>query len=140
MKLFFFFFVYLQISFGQINDSLRPSNYPTKIKWNKTEIKNDLNNLTTDTSKSSTIENNIKSTRGFRIQIFASNEYEQVQLTKSQFENIYNGAVYVIFDEPIYKIRVGNFQNKKEATVELEKIKYLGFANAWIVPDNIILK
>jgi hypothetical protein len=77
---------------------------------------------------------------GYRIQIyFDSGNYSKKGAlnAKALFLTKYpNVAAYIIFQEPYYKVRVGDFRTKMEAEGFLEKIKY-DFPNAYRVNDNI---
>ena len=44
---------------------------------------------------------------------------------------------YIIFELPNYKLRVGNFLNRKEAENFQKKIVRLGYRTAWVVPTMI---
>ena len=45
--------------------------------------------------------------------------------------------IYIIFELPNYKLRVGNFLNRKEAESFQKKIVRLGYRTAWVVPTMI---
>jgi hypothetical protein len=47
--------------------------------------------------------------------------------------------VYVVYDAPTYKVRIGDFATRLEAKNALEQIQAKGFTNAWLVPDNVVL-
>ena len=50
---------------------------------------------------------------------------------------IINEQIYIIFELPNYKLRVGNFLNRKEAENFQKKIVRLGYRTAWVVPTMI---
>ena len=77
---------------------------------------------------------------GFRIQIFASKDIERATLEKKQAEFQFledSVAVYIEFDSPMYKVRVGDFRNREDA----EKLKRIarrkGYREAWIVKTKV---
>jgi hypothetical protein len=47
-------------------------------------------------------------------------------------------SVYVVYDPPIYKIRLGDYPTRYDASIELPTVVGMGYPDAWIVPDNIV--
>lgn len=78
--------------------------------------------------------------QGYRIQIIKASGNDALALTeeaKAKFIKKYTGApVYLTFDEPYYRVRVGDFRTRLEAEKFLKKIsrKYPG---AWVIQDYI---
>lgn len=66
-------------------------------------------------------------TPGFRIQIGSlsgSNSKQQAFAMKDRFKTSYpNTEVYIVFDEPNFKIKVGDFRTRLEAFAFLQEIK-----------------
>jgi len=77
---------------------------------------------------------------GFRIQIFfdSGNTSKQAAMNaKKRFETRFSEIeTYISFEEPNYKVRVGNFRNRFEAERCLQKI-VSSYPNAFVVPDFI---
>jgi len=77
---------------------------------------------------------------GYRIQIFfdSGNTSKQAAMNaKKKFETRFPEIeTYISFEEPNYKVRVGNFRNKLEAERCLSKIT-ASYPNAFVVPDFI---
>jgi len=77
---------------------------------------------------------------GWRIQIFfEAGNYSKSQAieAKSNFVNKYsNVPVYLIFQEPYYKVRIGDYRTKMEAEAFLKKISG-SYPNAFVVKDEI---
>ena len=77
---------------------------------------------------------------GYRIQVLLSNTRDEVKTVKVKFYQDYPDLrSYIIYDQPYYKLRVGNFKNRIEATKCLNEIinKY---QTAYIVKDEISIK
>lgn len=78
--------------------------------------------------------------QGYRIQILKASGNDALDLTeeaKTLFMEKYSDAnVYLTFDEPYYRVRVGDFRTRLEAEKFLRKIsrKYPG---AWVIQDYI---
>ena len=76
---------------------------------------------------------------GFRIQVMFTPEIEEATgIRDSLSSSVPEEWTYVVFDAPYYKVRVGNFIERYEAQALLRRLIFLGFNEAWIVPDKII--
>jgi len=77
--------------------------------------------------------------QGYRIQILATNNFDEANTTRNSFNQTFPDLwIYLVFEAPTYKIRVGDFSNRAEAKTLLEQFQAQGFKKAWIVPDRII--
>ena len=47
--------------------------------------------------------------------------------------------IYIKFELPNYKLRVGNFDSRKKAEAYRNKVIQLGYRSAWVVPTLIEL-
>ncbi len=78
--------------------------------------------------------------QGYRIQILkasGNDAMEVIEKSKADFYEQYaNIPVYLTFQEPDYRVRVGDFRTRLEAEKFLKKIirRYPG---AWVIQDNI---
>ncbi|HLR24216.1 MAG TPA: SPOR domain-containing protein [Fodinibius sp.] len=81
--------------------------------------------------------------QGFRIQLISTRDVEKADEVAADFEEwirevfpAYPAETYVIFQQPSYKVHIGDFQSRTRAIAftKLVKQKYPG---AWIVPDRI---
>lgn len=81
----------------------------------------------------------VNTTPGYRIQIASlsgSNSKQQAFILKDRFKTSYpETEVYIIFDEPNFKIKVGDFRTRLEAYGFLQEIK--GAYPGHIVQDFI---
>lgn len=77
---------------------------------------------------------------GFRIQIFLeSGNFSKTKAytVKEKFNTDYpNEVAYILFNEPYYKVRIGDFRTKLDAEHFLEQL-IIDYPEAFIVPDNI---
>ena len=69
----------------------------------------------------------------FRIQIFESSVASIARAEAKRFQNIFGDTVYTDFETPLYKLRIGNFQNRKDAEEAVESISKMGAKDAWII-------
>ena len=75
--------------------------------------------------------------KGYRVQIVISQNEQELQDVKTDIEKSINEQTYIIFELPNYKLRIGNFLNRKEAENFQKKIVRLGYRTAWVVPTMI---
>ena len=77
---------------------------------------------------------------GYRIQIAAYsgvNSKSQAEYAKNSFNNLFPYTrAYLVYNEPYFKVRVGNYQSRLQAYKDLETIR-LTYPSAYIVPDKI---
>lgn len=76
---------------------------------------------------------------GFRIQIAFSTNQSNVKSTEAEFKNTffeYTDIVYSLYQQPYWKIRVGNFYREIDAQKMLKEVRK-HFPNAFVVKDNI---
>ena len=70
---------------------------------------------------------------GFRIQIYESSIASIARAEAKRFQNILGDTVYVDFETPLYKLRIGNFINRKSAEKTINAISRLGAKDSWII-------
>jgi len=69
----------------------------------------------------------------FRIQVFASIFPEETYRKADSLRAEFPESVYVQFESPYYKVRLGNFESRVEAEDFLERLIQEGYAEAWVV-------
>ncbi|MBN1968984.1 MAG: SPOR domain-containing protein [Candidatus Delongbacteria bacterium] len=79
---------------------------------------------------------------GFRIQLYKTSDFAEAKEKESYFREVFiEDEVVLIFEEPFYKIRVGNYKSRNEADIVRIRLEKNGFRNGLVVPDKInILK
>jgi hypothetical protein len=77
---------------------------------------------------------------GYRIQIAAYsgvNSRSQAEAARNSFGNLFPYTrSYLIYNEPYFKVRVGDYYTRLQAYKDLETIR-LTYPSAYIVPDKI---
>jgi hypothetical protein len=74
---------------------------------------------------------------GYRVQIYASTQVELARNMERKAKEQFPLGVYLIYDPPNYKIRIGDCENRVEAEGLLMKAKELGYNDAWVVKDKV---
>jgi hypothetical protein len=88
------------------------------------------NNGTTTTPTGATVP-------GYRVQIFASSTNEGAEKIASEARFKFTERVYVEYDAPYYKVRVGDYKNRSDAEILKQKAINVGYSDAWIVQTEV---
>lgn len=76
---------------------------------------------------------------GFRVQVLMTNNIDHALSLKDTLLNLIPDQwVYVVYDAPYYKVRVGNYINRPNANEMMRTLIEKGYTSAWIVPDQIL--
>lgn len=81
----------------------------------------------------------IRSGRGFRVQIYNGNNKSMAINKKVDFMRRYpNVKTYMTYTQPQFRVKVGDFQTRKDAQAFMSEIRSL-FPTSMIVPDYIVI-
>ena len=79
-------------------------------------------------------------TDGYRIQIMYTDVRDEVYKNKGKmYQEFPDLASYVEYEEPYYKLRIGDFKTRLEATLSLQDVVLI-YSGAFIVKDKIRIK
>lgn len=80
-----------------------------------------------------------KTIKGYRIQLFSGTERNNANAVKTKFLKLFpDQTAYLIYNQPYFKIRVGDFRTKIDAEIFYNKMK-AEFGECIIISDNISL-
>jgi hypothetical protein len=97
----------------------------------------DVNELDYSNNKKAVIEDSSVSVPGYRIQIFSSSSFTRSnELYQTVRLEILEEHVYLIYDAPFYKIRVGNFLDRDEAE-DFRITLRRDYPDSWIVRTKV---
>lgn len=97
-------------------------------------------NFKVDSSIDTTAPQVIGQTDGYRVQIFVTDNLQHADSIRDDAQTKLNEKdVYISFDPPFYKVKIGNFKNYADAKDFRFKLNQLGYAEARIVNDKINL-
>lgn len=80
---------------------------------------------------------------GFRVQVLVTNRLDSANTIKNFLQSLLNSSnfqsqkVYIIYEPPNYKVRVGDFERLQDASILRKFLIENGFKYAWIVNDRI---
>lgn len=79
--------------------------------------------------------------QGFRIQIYASKKIDEATAVRMMaVEQFPQDSIYVVYDPPVYRVRLGDYPTRLEANQRLPSITRAGYPDAWVVTDRIIVR
>jgi cell division septation protein DedD len=76
---------------------------------------------------------------GFRVQIYAGNSRQQAMQMRTEVLGAYpDYAAYLIYKQPTFRVRVGDFKTRFEAQKLLNELK-AQYPSSFIVPDEVLV-
>ncbi len=76
-------------------------------------------------------------TEGYRVQVLATRTMEKAEELKIQLSDNWRKEIYITFEAPNYKVRIGNFSNRGEAENFRQELVKKGYPSAWIIRTRI---
>lgn len=118
-------------------ETLNPALYDEELDIVKKNHAEQKEKMEFETKPDSTeIEEEIA--QGFRIQVFASPSIDEATSMKNSVQLMVSDSVYVVYDPPVYKVRVGDYVSRLDANKMLSFMLDRGFPDAWVVADRIV--
>ncbi len=78
--------------------------------------------------------------QALRIQLHSTELFGEAKRERLIAEEIFDQPVFLDYEVPYYKVRVGSFSERKGAEIYLQKAKTTGYQNAWIVAVRVNVK
>lgn len=77
---------------------------------------------------------------GFRVQVMSIDDIDEANLVRAEiYEKTNRKEVYIIFEPPFYKVKVGDFTSKPDADNLRFKLNQLGYTESKVVQETINL-
>ncbi len=99
-----------------------------------------LNQTTDNTSHETRIskkESEKSEINGYRIQLLATTSAAEADSFETEIRKFIQDKIYIIFEAPNYKVRMGNFLHRSNAQRSLDEIHAIGYRQAWVVRTRI---
>jgi hypothetical protein len=74
---------------------------------------------------------------GYRVQVLATRYYERADSLAVLMKNTVSDSVYVDFEAPNYKVRIGDFIDRDSAESLQKELVQMGYNSAWILRARI---
>ena len=69
----------------------------------------------------------------YKVQVFATTFLAEAEEFAQRVRKRVEEEVYIQYESPLYKVRVGNCSTEEEARILLQRISQAGFPHPWIV-------
>jgi len=80
----------------------------------------------------------IGTTDGYRVQVISTDDIDEANLVRSElYEKTTRKEVYIFFEPPFYKVKVGDFTSKSEAENLRFKLNQLGYFESKVVQETV---
>lgn len=90
------------------------------------------------TSSTDSLRNIIGTTDGYRVQVLSTDDIDEANLVRAEiYEKTSRKEVYIIFEPPFYKVKVGDFTSKTEAEDLRFKLNQLGYTESKVVQETV---
>ena len=74
---------------------------------------------------------------GYRVQVLATRYFERANSLAVIMKNTVSDSVYVDFEAPNYKVRIGDFIDRDSAESLQQELVQMGYNSAWILRARI---
>lgn len=82
---------------------------------------------------------NRSTTRGFRVQVFLGSNRSEAYAEQARFKRLFgNIDTYITYDEPNYRVKVGDFRSRREAEELMQGLKGQ-FSNVYVFIEDIFI-
>lgn len=78
--------------------------------------------------------------QAFRVQLLTSQVYGEAKSAVRVAEEIFDRPVFLDYEVPYYKVRVGNFGNRDKAEEYRLRAEAAGYTDAWVVAVTVNVK
>lgn len=77
---------------------------------------------------------------GYRVQLISTRDEEEARAIRQNALLTFDENVYLRFDDPYYKVRIGDFISRYKAEELQKKAVEKGFLEAWVVRANVLTR
>ena len=74
---------------------------------------------------------------GFRVQVLATRDRGSAERLRDELILTYNYDIFIVFEAPNYKVRMGNFFDRQQAEKFRQILVRKGYPSAWIIRTRI---
>jgi len=128
------------LSLGFSQDQKKVNFDPDKLKDPEPRWPKVVSPFSLDTKELKLVGNSDSSQiiiEGFRVQVLATSSQENADRLRYELAIEYGKDIYIVFDAPNYKVRIGNFTDRRLAEkLRLELINK-GYPSSWIIRTRI---
>ncbi len=78
--------------------------------------------------------------QSYRVQVFTGLVYGEARQVARVAEEIFDQPVYVDYEVPNFKVRIGNWPDRASAEKYQQKARAVGYTNAWVVMAGVNIR
>lgn len=121
--------------------TLNPSDFDEEVAFVRQTQPDSLKPVLTEGGETDSVIVEEVVTQGFRIQIYASRKIDEATAVRATAAGQFpEDSVYVVYDPPVYRVRIGDFETRLEASRRLPSVSSQGYPDAWVVADRILMR
>jgi hypothetical protein len=125
-------------SLAAFEASFRPSTYDDEVELVDRGQRSDTSGFDNN-EETDSVHIEERFVQGFRIQLLATPHFDEVSQARQVAAQLFEtDSVYVVFDPPIYKLRVGDYRSRLDANRALSGVIRQGYPDAWVVADRVV--
>lgn len=76
---------------------------------------------------------------GYRVQVYSDKDRGSAKYIEAKLKKDFKLGVYLVYDAPFYKVRIGDFTDRDEATQFGIEMKKRGYRDAWVIKSAVII-
>jgi len=122
---------------------ITPYKTEVNIETNNTEVTGNVPSdvwYEYDNSENTLSKKIVGTTDGYRVQVLSTDVMEEANTIRSElYSKTNNKEVYVSFEPPFYKVKVGDFTSKSDADDLKFKLNQMGYSEARVVRESVNL-
>ncbi len=77
---------------------------------------------------------------GYRVQLGSTVNYYEALAIRDSAGTKFKEEIYLDYEQPNYKIRLGNFSDAESANASRHLARQSGFSDAWVIRTKIVVK
>jgi len=90
------------------------------------------------TPEPDSVKNIVGTTDGYRVQVLSTDDIDEANTIRSElYEKTAKKEIYIVFEPPFYKVKVGDFTSKSEAENLRFKLNQLGYSESKVVQETV---
>lgn len=122
------------------DESFNPLNLKEEDPMKLPESRLKVSESTHSGGKPSSRGGGLREVAGFRVQLISTDSEADARECEQKALLDFKNNVYLIFDPPNYKVRIGDFQDRAQANEFKERAIRLGYVNAWVVQSRVLVQ
>ncbi len=78
--------------------------------------------------------------REYQVQVLTTEDAKEAEQKKKELEQIFGIGVLIVYNQPYFKLRTGNFTDTESAGELKRRLLEMGYEGVWIVETKVLVK